>query len=196
MGANVEHFVVVGLGNPGAKYELTRHNIGAMVAQALAQEMNLSFKEEKKFHSLVAKGVCAGAYGQVALHMLMPLTYMNDSGRAVKAYLEYYRLKPTALLVLSDDVELPFMHLRYRSKGGSGGHNGLKSIESALGTNEYARLKFGVGKGLDGRSLADYVLENFNPAEMAEIPLFIRKGVDYLRIRLGVNHDNKSTESI
>lgn len=188
----VEHLVIVGLGNPGVRYELTRHNIGALVAKAFAHHIGASFKEEKKFHALVAKGLFNG----VKVHILLPTTYMNASGSAVKAYLDHYKLTLSLLLVLSDDVEMPFKQLRYRSKGGSGGHNGLKSIESVLKTNEYPRLKFGIGKDLAGRPLADYVLETFTVEEMAEVPLFIRSGVEYIRIRLGENHDNKSTKSI
>lgn len=184
--------VIVGLGNPGKKYELTRHNIGAIVARAMADSLGIPFKEEKRFHSLVAKSL----EKDKILHILLPTTYMNASGYAVKAYLDFYKLSVEHLIVLSDDVELPFKEVRFRDKGGSGGHNGLKSIESVLGTSAYRRLKFGVGKELAGATLADYVLDTFKPEEIVELPSFIKQGVETLRIRLGENHDNQSTEFI
>lgn len=169
--------VVVGLGNPGKKYECTRHNIGVMVAKNVAAKLHVSFKEEKKFHAHVAKGVLLT--GQ-QFHVLLPTTFMNESGRAVRAYLDFYRLSANQLIVVSDDVELPFGQHRFRKKGSSGGHNGLKSIESMLGTQEYSRLKMGVGKDLAGAALADYVLGIFKPSELLELERFIEKGVDFI----------------
>lgn len=170
----VVHLVVVGLGNPGSKYELTRHNIGTLVAKALVRPLGWSFKEDKRFHALVAKGTCQGK----VLHVVLPQTYMNESGQAVGAYLNYYKLKPESVLVICDDVELSFGQLRLRSQGRSGGHNGLKSIEAHLGTREYLRLKMGVGKELASATLAEYVLDNFKPDEFAKLESFIRQGVE------------------
>lgn len=168
------HFVVIGLGNPGPKYEHTRHNIGALVAKALVRPLGWSFKEEKRFHALVAKGIYRGK----VLHVVLPQTYMNVSGQAVGAYLNYYKLKPEAMLAVCDDVELPFGQLRLRSQGRSGGHNGLKSIEAHLGTREYLRLKMGVGKELANATLAEYVLDLFKPDEFAKLESFIGQGVE------------------
>lgn len=168
------HLVVVGLGNPGSKYEFNRHNIGVLVARKLASAQGLSFKEEKRLHALVAKGMSKG----VVLHVVLPQTYMNESGQAVGAYLNYYKLKPDAVLVVCDDVELPFGRLRLRNQGGSGGHNGLKSIEAHLGTRHYLRLKMGVGKELANATLADYVLDNFKADEMIRLESFIGQGVE------------------
>jgi peptidyl-tRNA hydrolase, PTH1 family len=167
------HFVVVGLGNPGAKYELTRHNIGTLVAKTIVGALGWSFKEDKRFKALTAKGSCKGK----VLHVVLPQTYMNESGQAVGAYLNYYKLKPEAVLVICDDVELAFGQLRLRSQGRSGGHNGLKSIEAHLGTQEYLRLKMGVGKEVANATLADYVLDNFKPDEFAKLEGFIGQGV-------------------
>lgn len=169
--------VVVGLGNPGKKYELTRHNIGVLVAKGVASRLNVDFKEEKKFHANVAKGVSQAG---LQFHVLLPTTYMNESGRAVKAYLDFYRIAASQLIVISDDVELPFGQHRFRNKGSSGGHNGLKSIESMLGTQEYSRLKMGVGKDLAGVTLADYVLDIFKPSELLLLGDFVGKGVDFI----------------
>lgn len=168
------HFVVVGLGNPGAKYEKTRHNIGSMVATLLVRLLGWSLKEDKKFHALVAKGIVKGKN----LHVVLPQTYMNESGRAIGAYLSFYKLKPESLLVICDDVELPFGQLRLRSKGSSGGHNGLKSIEAYIGTREYLRLKMGIGKELGAATLADFVLGHFRPEECTQLESFVRLGAD------------------
>lgn len=173
-GHSEKDFVIVGLGNPGSKYENTRHNIGAMVAMLLVRRLGWSFKEEKRFHAQVAKGIIKGKN----LHIILPQTYMNESGRSVGAYLGYYKLKPQALLVICDDVELPFGHLRLRTKGSSGGHNGLKSIEAYVNTREYLRLKMGVGKELLSSTLADYVLGHFKAEECEKLEGFIGQGAE------------------
>lgn len=192
------HFVVVGLGNPGPKYEYTRHNIGVLVAKALVRPLGWPFKEEKRFHSLVAKGM----YNKIILHVLLPQTYMNESGQAVRAYLNFYKLKPKAVLIVCDDVELPFEQLRLRAQGSAGGHNGLKSIEAHLGTREYLRLKMGVGKELGKVTLADYVLDNFKPDEGAKLDSFIGQGVEVVHRLLSepsaavMNRVNKSVPTV
>lgn len=172
-----KRIVIVGLGNPGKKYELTRHNIGVLVAKKVASRLNATFKEEKKFHADIAKGAFQTGF---EFHVLLPTTYMNESGRAVKAYLDFYRIATSQLIVVSDDVELPFGQHRFRQKGSSGGHNGLKSIEALLGTQEYSRLKMGVGKDLAGVTLADYVLDIFKPSELLLLGDFVEKGVDFI----------------
>lgn len=174
---NEKHCVIVGLGNPGQKYEMTRHNIGYIVAKALVKALGLSLKEEKRFQALVAKGNYQGK----TLHILLPLTFMNESGRAVGSYLNYYKLSHKDLVVVSDDVELPFGRLRLRTKGGTGGHNGLKSIEAHLGTREYLRLKMGIGKELKSATLADYVLDLFKPEEFDKLEGFIANAVDVVK---------------
>lgn len=169
-------FVIVGLGNPGAKYEKTRHNIGALTVSALAAKMGFSFKEEKRHFSQVAKGEWEGE----RIHLILPKTYMNDSGRAVLAYLNYYDLNQKSLIVVSDDVDLAFQKMRLKEKGSAGGHNGLKSIECALGTKEYIRLRMGIGEKRQGQDLADHVLNGFSSDELKRLPLFIEGGVNAL----------------
>lgn len=164
--------VVIGLGNPGKKYEFTRHNIGYLVVKAIADSLGWTFKEEKRFNGWVAKDKC----GDHVLHLAMPNTYMNESGRCVRAYLDFYKLTAADILVVSDDVELPFGEVRLRQKGGSGGHNGLKSIAAHLGTQEFMRLKMGVGKDVQRGDLADYVLDAFKPEEFILLPAFVEKG--------------------
>jgi len=169
-----KQWVVVGLGNPGKEYELTRHNMGYLVVQAFADELKWNFKTEDAFCAKRAKGGIEG----VTTHLLLPLTYMNLSGHAVKAYLDFYKLTPEQLIVVTDDVALPFGEMRKRDFGGTGGHNGLKSIQASLQTQNYVRLRLGIGcdKAV-GQTLADYVLQTFNSEEREKLPLIIQQGV-------------------
>lgn len=167
-----KHRVIVGLGNPGEKYANTRHNMGFLVLQTFAQMNALNFKEEKQFHALVAKG----KQDETIIHLLLPLTYMNESGRAVHRYLNFYRLHVSDLIVVVDDTALPFGQMRLRPLGSAGGHNGLKSIETYLGTREYIRLRIGIGQNLKDETLADYVLGKFNNEEIAALPEIVQEG--------------------
>src|SRR5262245_36519769 len=124
------HCVVVGLGNPGERYARTRHNMGYMVVQALAEAFGWTFKEERQLKVCVAKG----KVDQMTVHLILPMTFMNESGWAVRRYLDLYKLAPRNLRVVCDDIALPFGTLRVRSKGSAGGHNGLKSLETHLAT--------------------------------------------------------------
>jgi len=172
--SSVKTYVVVGLGNPGKKYELTRHNIGFLVLNEWALKQGWSFKENKEFNAKVAKGVI----GQNQVHLIMPQTYMNESGNAVRRYLDFYKIPPKHLLVISDDVALPYGQIRLRRMGSSGGHNGLKSIEAHIGTRHYDRMRMGIDRQLDGRMLADYVLDNFSPEELTGLADFVQRGVE------------------
>lgn len=172
-----QHKIVVGLGNPGKPYLFTRHNIGFLVAEAIAHAKGWSFKEEKKFNALAVKG--ATEHGM--LHILKPVTYMNESGRAVRAYLDYYKLGPQDLIIVADDVALPFGHSRVRTMGGTGGHNGLRSLESHLQTTHYARVRMGVDKKPPLMTLADYVLSSFSSEELNELPAFVERGVHIVK---------------
>lgn len=172
-----EERVIVGLGNPGKKYEMTRHNMGFLVLQALAQDQKWTFKEEKRFHAFVAKG----KVGNVNLHLLMPTTYMNESGRAVRAFLDFYKLAPGHVFIVNDDVELEFGAMRLRPTGSAGGHNGLKSVEAHLGTKHYVRLRLGIGRSKAQESLADYVLDTFTQEELALLPAILSRAVEALK---------------
>jgi PTH1 family peptidyl-tRNA hydrolase len=156
--------LVAGLGNPGAEYRGTRHNVGFDVLDALADRHGLLFG--------TAPGEALAARwrrpdGDVLL--VKPLTFMNLSGRAVAGLGRYYRVAPSDLLVVCDDVNLPLGRLRARAGGSEGGHNGLRSVAEALGTADYARLRVGVGRGDARRDLADHVLARFAPEERARI---------------------------
>tara|TARA_Y100001968_G_scaffold142044_1_gene129832 strand:- start:2 stop:613 length:612 start_codon:yes stop_codon:yes gene_type:complete len=133
--------LLVGLGNPGAAYNKTRHNIGFMVLEELARQNNCTFRESKKLFGKT----CEIASGMNKTKLLMPITYMNESGKSVRAAKDWFDFDNHQLIVLVDDMDLPLGKIRVRSKGSSGGHNGLKSIINHLGTNEFKRLKIGIG---------------------------------------------------
>lgn len=147
--------MIIGLGNPGTRYQDTLHNIGFKVIERLAEKHKWQWRVEKKFQAEMAEG----RIGEIKYHLMKPATYMNLSGEAVGAYLSYYRFQPEDLLVIVDDADLPLGDLRLKPYGGSGGHNGLKSIESALGTYKFKRLRIGIGRPQGMQvPLADYVL--------------------------------------
>lgn len=169
---------IIGLGNPGKQYVCTRHNLGFMVVEELARELNLTFKADRHLSSLIAKGKnkCRD------VDLLLPQTFMNESGWAVRRYLDYYKMTPAQIVVVCDDTALPYGQLRIRSQGSSGGHNGLKSIIMHLGTHEFIRLKMGVGSSGFGQPLAEYVLSDFNNEENAALDAFIKSGVEALKL--------------
>ena len=147
---------MVGLGNPGADYEGTRHNVGFAVARRLCDRTGAKPHEMTRTYASWTDG---------ALVVLTPLTYMNRSGEALAEYGERHGLEPGDVLVVVDDVYLPLGALRLRARGGDGGHNGLFSIQESLGTDAYARLRIGVGRGDEAQGLADHVLSGFAPEE-------------------------------
>lgn len=184
-------FLIVGLGNPGTKYEKTRHNLGHLVAMAFAQKHAFSLKKGWRVKGLIAKG----AYKERRVAILLPTTYMNLSGGAVKKAVSYYDVPLEQLMIIADDVYLKFGALRLRKKGSSGGHNGLRSIEQELGTQEYPRLKMGIGEGKEQQLLEDFVLEPFNKDEMALLPEFIERGVTVLETWLNEGIDGAIQKS-
>lgn len=175
-----DRFLIIGLGNPGKTYERTRHNIGFRVVKALAAQYGILFRP-----SLVrAKGsVGEGKIKEAKALLLLPLTYMNESGLSVRKCMDYYKIQKDHLIVVTDDVALPFGQLRIREKGRSGGHNGLKSIQAHLGTDEYVRMRFGVGDRLHGE-LSDYVLGTFNSEEEQELPQIVERATHFIEMWL------------
>lgn len=165
--------LIVGLGNPGKAYELTRHNIGFKILQEIARQLGSSFQVKKEFHGECAQGIV----GDKKVFLLMPTTYMNLSGEAVKAFTDFYKMSPEQVLVICDDVYLPFGKLRLKDRGSSGGHNGLKNIEKMLVTSQYIRLKVGVDHNSDW-DLADYVLAPFLKEEQEKLPSVIKEASD------------------
>jgi PTH1 family peptidyl-tRNA hydrolase len=167
--------LIVGLGNPGREYRDTRHNVGFMVIDELARRYGLSFAMAP---SQVPDAFVAKRYGADPLLVAKPLTFMNRSGDAVAALARYYGVESTDMLVVVDEVALPFGKLRARARGSAGGHNGLKSIVERLGTQEFPRLRLGIGRGDSRRDLADHVLSTFEPGERAELETFIARAAD------------------
>jgi len=163
--------LIVGLGNPGAKYRGTRHNIGFAVLDELAARWQVSF-ESAPVDALIAK-----VRGADEVLLAKPLTFMNASGEAVGALLRYYKIEIADLLVVVDDVQLPLGKLRARVRGSAGGHNGLKSIVAHVG-DAFSRLRIGVGRGDPRRDLADHVLTRFDADEAAEVERVTARAAD------------------
>src|SRR5205085_7432881 len=155
--------LIVGLGNPGREYANTRHNIGFRVLDELARRHAIDLTR-RKFSGVIGSGSIAGE--QVLL--LKPETYMNLSGRSVREALTFHKLEPSDLLVIVDDLALPLAKLRIREKGSAGGHNGLTSIVNELGTDEFARLRIGIG-WIEGKRMVGHVLGAFTAEEEAQI---------------------------
>lgn len=154
-------FIIAGLGNPGKKYEGTRHNIGWQVIDELAEKYNIKVTESK-FKGLIGKGIINGE----KVILLKPLTYMNLSGESVGEAVNFFKIDETdRLIVVADDISLDTGCIRMRKKGSAGGHNGLKSIIAHLGHEEFMRIKMGVGDKPEGYDLADYVLGHFSREE-------------------------------
>ena len=154
-------FIIAGLGNPGKKYEGTRHNIGWQVMDELADKHRIRIMESR-FKGLVGKGVIGGE----KVLLLKPLTYMNLSGESIGEAVRFYKIDETSrLIVVSDDISLDVGQLRMRKKGSAGGHNGLKNIISHLGSEEFMRIRIGVGDKPAGSDLVDYVLGSFSKEE-------------------------------
>jgi len=168
-------YLIVGLGNPGAKYEDTRHNIGFKVVEAFAEERKAIFETIKLGD--VAKAKWKGR--QVIL--LKPSTFMNLSGKAVNYYLQKEKILPENLLVITDDLALPFGKLRMKGKGSDGGHNGLKDIQAVLNTPNYARLRFGVGSEFGIGQQVDYVLGEWNAEESKQIEERIKTATEFIK---------------
>ncbi len=186
--------LIVGLGNPGTKYDRTRHNIGFEIVDALAKSFpGVSLVDNKRFQGVTGEFRNAGASTpDNRIVLLKPTTYMNKSGQAVRAVLDWYKLEPTAVLVIYDDMDLPTGKLRMRLSGGAGGHNGMKSIISHLGTKEFPRLRMGVGSAdksgdRDG-AVVSHVLGRFSPEDRKTVDAVIPMAVDAvdLSLRKGV----------
>ena len=156
--------LIVGLGNPGREHMTNRHNVGFMTADRWAAAHAISFNKIQH-HAIIAMG----RSGERRIIMAKPQTYMNDSGRAVGALLRFYKIPVEQLLVIFDDLDLPFGAIRLRADGGAGGHNGMRSIIQHLGGNRFARLRIGIGRPPGRMEPAAFVLQDFNRDEAAEL---------------------------
>ncbi len=166
-------WLIVGLGNPGVSYEITRHNAGFMCIDKLAEKYRASVSL-KKFNALC--GEC-DINGKKCL-LIKPQTYMNNSGASVSVFAKHYGIEPQNILVISDDVSFDVGKMRVRRNGSSGGQNGLNSIIAKLQSKEFPRIKIGVGKKPEGRDMADWVLSNFNLDELEQLKPVLEKAVD------------------
>lgn len=167
--------VVVGLRNPGSQYEETRHNLGHQVVARVVERAGETFsRAPSRLRAVVAR---AGV-GESATLYVSPATFVNLAGQAIRTVLDYYKVPAQDLLVVHDDIDLDFGRLRLQVAGGSGGHNGIRSVEQALGTNEFSRLKMGVGRPPASMDPAKFVLSPFSAAERPEVAAMIDDGAD------------------
>jgi len=186
--------LLVGLGNPGAEYHKTRHNVGFMVLEEIARKNNCSFRESKKLFGKI----CEFGSGIEKTRLLMPNTYMNESGKSVRSAKDWFDFENHQLIVLVDDMDLPLGKIRVRSKGSSGGHNGLKSIINHLGTAEFKRLKIGIGPPSDDQKerkfkTVSHVLGRFSKEECIILNLIIEEIINCIESIRSNNWDNITT---
>ena len=165
-------YLIVGLGNIGPEYQLTRHNIGFLVLDKIADDQKVAFDIGKLAYA------CEFRYKSRKIHLIKPTTYMNLSGKAVNYWMQQLKVSAANTLIITDDVALPFGSLRLRAKGSNAGHNGLKHIESTLGTAAYPRLRFGIGDNYHKGHQVDYVLSRFSTEEFYELPAHIQRSAD------------------
>lgn len=169
-----EPLLVVGLGNPGPAYAKTRHNVGFMVADVLAARIGSAFKVHKKSGAEVITGRLAGA----PVVLAKPRCYMNESGRQVGPLAKFYSVPPGRIVVIHDELDIDFGRIRLKVGGGEGGHNGLRSVVSALGSKDFQRVRIGVGRPPGRKDPAAFVLEAFTAAERTELPTICEQAAD------------------
>ena len=167
-------WLVVGLGNPGPTYASTRHNIGAMVIDELVAQNS----EKLTRHKRALADVCETRIGRAQVVLVKPLSYMNESGGPVKALAKFYKVSPEQIIVLHDELDIPLAAIRAKLGGGDNGHNGLKSIRSALGSGDWFRIRLGIGRPPGQQDPADFVLRSFSSAEAAEVAILKSQGCE------------------
>lgn len=183
-------FIIAGLGNPTKEYDNTRHNIGFVTIDALADKYNISVMDIKN-KALTGKGIINGQ----KVILVKPLTFMNLSGESIRPLADYYKIDvETQLIVISDDITLPPGQIRVRKKGSAGGHNGLKNIIKNLGSEEFQRIRVGVGEKPKGYDLADYVLGHFSKEEKPLMEEGVQKAVKAAEIMLTGDVDHAMNE--
>ncbi len=163
----MKEFLIVGLGNPGKQYQLTRHNAGFLVLEELARSYRVGWQKNKMYSKAVV------TTDNRRLYLVKPLTYMNRSGEAVKILLDQYHFPRERVIIISDDTALPFGKVRLKPRGSSGGHNGLASVIAVVGS-DFPRLRVGIGHPADPGGMGDYVLGRFTPEEQAVLPVIAR----------------------
>jgi peptidyl-tRNA hydrolase, PTH1 family len=168
-----DRILVVGLGNPGPKYALTRHNAGFLVVDLLAERIGARFKAHRSNADVVE-----GRIGGRPVVLAKPRSYMNESGGPVVGVARFYKVPVEAITVVHDELDLPFGVLRLKRGGGDGGHNGLRSATAALGSKEYARVRFGIGRPPGRQDPADFVLREFSAAQRADLGFHVDRAAD------------------
>ena len=168
-------YLIAGLGNRGPEYELTRHNIGFLVLDRIADNHKIDFSSQRLADKAEMK------YKGKKLHLIKPNTFMNLSGKAVTYWMQELKIPKENLLVIVDDLALPYGSLRLRTQGSAAGHNGLKNIELLLQGQDYSRLRFGIGKEFNKGQQIDYVLSNFTPKEFEELPAIMDKAEEIVK---------------
>ncbi|QDH81369.1 aminoacyl-tRNA hydrolase [Echinicola soli] len=176
-------YLIIGLGNIGPEYELTRHNIGFLTLDRFADQENAQWKSNRLAFTSEVK------FKGRTLHLIKPTTYMNLSGKAMNYWMKELKVPKENTLVIVDDVALPFGKLRLRAKGSSAGHNGLKDIEAMTGGQNYPRLRFGIGDDFPKGKQIDYVLGNWSQQEIDALPLFMDKSIEIIKgfCTIGIN---------
>jgi PTH1 family peptidyl-tRNA hydrolase len=168
-----DRWLIAGLGNPGPQYAGHRHNAGFMVADELAERIGGRFRPSR-YRAVAVDGRLAGA----PVTVIKPLTYMNESGGPVAGFRAYYRLVPGQIVVIHDELDLPFGTIRLKLGGGDNGHNGLRSITAALGSRDYHRVRVGIGRPPGRMDPAAFVLRDFRPEERKELPFLLGRAAD------------------
>lgn len=176
----MDSWLAVGLGNPGSRYAGNRHNVGAMVVAELASRAGASLSRHKARATAASArlGVLPGGVPGPAAILAVPLSYMNESGGPTKALMSYYSVPTDRLVVVHDELDIPFGEIRLKSGGGEGGHNGLRSISSSIGSLEYLRIRVGIGRPPGRMDAADYVLRDFSPTERKELAFVLGDAAD------------------
>lgn len=169
-------WLVVGLGNPGREYAANRHNVGFMVAELLASRTGGRFGRPKRAVAEVAEGRLG--FGGPKLILVKPLTFMNLSGAPVVALSQFFKVPVENVIAVHDELDVPFGQIRAKRGGGEGGHNGLRSMSKSLGSKEYARVRFGIGRPPGRQDPADYVLSDFSAAERKELEFLVDRAAD------------------
>ncbi|HET8701701.1 MAG TPA: aminoacyl-tRNA hydrolase [Nitrococcus sp.] len=168
--------LIVGLGNPGSQYSRTRHNAGFWFTDEIARRFGASFSPQRKFHGDISRVLIGG----IECHLLKPMTYMNHSGLAIGAFVRYYRFAPQSILIAHDEIDLPLGSVRLKQGGGHGGHNGLRDTVNALGTQDFNRLRIGIGHPGHRDDVIGYVLSPPSRDEQEAIDAGIASACDVL----------------
>jgi PTH1 family peptidyl-tRNA hydrolase len=187
--ADTDRWIVVGLGNPGEKYASTRHNVGAMVIDALLKRGAATLRSHKS-GCLIAESAIA----EERVVLARPTTYMNDSGRPVRELARWYKVPPEQLVVVHDELDIPFEEVRVKVGGGTAGHNGLGSIASHLGTRDYIRVRVGIGRPRGRSGATGHVLDTFSSAERKELPFVIERAADAVTAILDAGPESAMNE--